>query len=459
MIITVKEILEATGGTLLCGDADAQIKHIQLDSRTMEGDDLFVPIIGEKTDGHKYIDGAFALGAVATLTCEHDAANDTAHAFIRVDDTVEALQKIGSYLRDRFDIPFVGITGSVGKTTTREMIACALSAGMKCTATKGNSNSQVGVPVTLSLLDETADIAVMELGMSEPGEMHKIASIAKVNTAVITNIGVSHIENLGSQRAIMDEKLHITDFFDGDGTLIINGDDPLLLSKLDEYKCKVITYGFDPHNDYCAEKISRDGNETSFVMHSVLADVPVRLRIPGDHIVMNSLAAFAVCDHFGVDFNAAAKALSDFVNIDRRLQIQELDGFTLIDDSYNASPDSVRAALKVLASTKTQGKHYAVLADMLELGPDSPRFHSELGTFAAELSIDKLFAIGELSRNTAEAAARKGLESESFLANEDAFAALKAQLRPGDVVLLKGSNGMHLNEIAQGLKEIKLEVR
>ena len=247
--ITVKELLEATGGNLLHGQEDQHVKHISLDSRKMEGDDLFVPIVGERVDAHRFFCQAIASGAAVVFTSEHHCGEDVKAcvrqqcgenreqerkalqaAWIEVSDTKKALQDLGSFCRKRLSLPLVGITGSVGKTTTREMIAEALSAGFKVYKTPGNSNSQVGVPITIAEIPQSAEIGVIELGMSEPGEMERIARVARVDCAVMTNIGIAHIEQLGSQECILEEKLHIQEGMPPEGILFLNGDDPLLAS-------------------------------------------------------------------------------------------------------------------------------------------------------------------------------------------------------------------------------------
>ncbi len=222
--IRIRDIVEAVNGRLLCGDMETSLRHISIDSRTMKGDDLFVPLIGEKRMP-TVLSQAFENGAAASLTSEHDTCPEgITGALIRVEDTKKALQDIGRYIRSRLSLPLVGITGSVGKTTTREMIAAALSAGYRTFKTPANHNSQVGVPITISDISEADEIGVLELGMSEPGEMEVIADIARVDTAVITNIGVTHIENLGSRENILKEKLRIQDGMKKGGTLFLNGD-------------------------------------------------------------------------------------------------------------------------------------------------------------------------------------------------------------------------------------------
>ena len=471
--VTVADLLAATGGTLLGGEAQTALEHISLDSRTMEGNDLFIPVIGEKTDGHRYIAGAFAAGAAASLTSRHDkvpeelaafvqpASGEPPRALIRVDDTVQALQAFGLFLRSRLSMPVVGVTGSVGKTSTREMIACALSGGLSVTQTTGNSNGQLGVPVTLGRLDETADIAVMEMGMSEPGEMARIAAIARPDVAVMINIGVSHIENLGSREAIFREKLHITDGFTEDNTLIVNGDDDWLSTLKGRTRCRLVTYGLGPDNDLRAEDIRSDGQTTAFtlVLRGGTVKKTVRLSVPGEHNVMNALAAVAVSQTAGVDTDAAIAALAGFHGFKRRLQWLDGRDVRILDDSYNASPESTKAAAKVLAETACAGRRVMIFADMLELGETAPRFHREVCDCAAALGLDLLITIGRLAGEGAGASEelrRRNTAYAGFADNAAAKAALPGLLRKGDTVLVKGSNGMHLEEIVRFLQETAL---
>lgn len=457
--ICVKDILKATGGKLLCGSENTIVSKMAVDSRKIESGDLYVPIIGEKTDGHLYIDSAFKNGAAAALTGRDMTPRADGKALVRVDDTMEALRNIGHYLRGGMKMAFVGITGSVGKTTTREMTVCALSAVKSVTSTSGNSNSQIGVPLTLSMLDPHADIAVMEFGVSEPGEMSKIASIGRPDIALITNIGVSHIENLGSREGILGEKLHITDGFDEHGTLFVNGDDPLLRNLKGSLPFNVFTYGLSEGCDITASDISAGGAQSSFSVSfpgdMSLAPVRVRLSVPGKHMILNALAALSVCALSGLDLKLCAKKLETFSGFERRLQIKELDGFTLIDDSYNASPDSAKAALDVLGGTGCGGRKIAVLADMLELGENAPLYHRQVGEHAAKVRPDIVITIGELSRNIAEATKAAGIETYICEDNAGATEALRGLIRRGDTVLLKGSNGMKLNEIAKAAEGFK----
>ena len=450
--VKIQDIVAAVDGRLLCGDPEMEIRNIAIDSRTMKGADIFVPIIGAKVDAHRFIPGAFAAGACATFTSEHDEMEDS-HPWIRVEDTVKALQDLGKWYRNRITMPIVAITGSVGKTTTREMIVAALSAGKKVTSTAGNSNGQLGVPLTICDLDLDAEIAVLEMGMSEPGEMPKIAAIARPDLGVVTNIGVSHIENLGSRENICREKMHMTDYFGPENLMILNGDDDLLPAYKDNGRFATVFYGQGSENAYRAENVRVEGGLTRFTAVTPRETLEMTLAIPGLHNVMNALAALAAADACGVDRKAAAEALAGFQGFARRLQILKKGDYTYVDDTYNASPDSMKAALQVLSTTETAGKRIAVLADMLELGPDSPKFHYEVGVYGTTQKVDHVFLIGELAANIGRAYDEKQIPVTYCADNQDAIARVDAYRSAGDVILLKGSNGMHLGEVLKGLSE------
>lgn len=447
--MTVMDVVQATGGRLLCGEESLPLGHISIDSREVKAGDLFVPLIGEHSDAHRFLDQVLARGAGAVLTSEHDRMEDS-HAWIRVEDTKKALQAVGAYYRNRLKLPLVGITGSVGKTTTREMVAAALSAGLKTFKTPGNYNSQVGVPITMSEIREDHQIAVIELGMSEPGEMTVIAGIARVDMAVITNIGVTHIGQLGSQENIYREKMAIQDGMKPGGTLILNGDDPWLQKSRAKEGCRTVYYGTGPECDYRAEEIRLQDGCASFTAVCPGRRVPVTLRVMGGHQVGNALAALAVADLNGVDVEQAARALERFEGYRGRQQIHMQDGVMIIDDTYNASPASMKAAIDILASLEKAERRIAVLADMKELGEDEVRYHREVGEHLARSRVDLLVTYGELAEELAAGAMarRPDLPAVHFQDREQLEQYLFEQLRPGDAVLLKGSNSMKLGETA-----------
>ena len=474
--ITVKELLEATGGNLLLGQEDQHAGHISLDSRKMEGDDLFVPIVGERVDAHGFLCQAIASGAAAVFTSEHHRWEDVkasvrqqcggnreqekkalGAAWIEVPDTKKALQDLGSFCRKRLTLPLVGITGSVGKTTTREMIAEALSAGFLVYKTPGNSNSQVGVPITIAEIPQSAEIGVIELGMSEPGEMERISRVARVDCAVITNIGVAHIEQLGSQEHILEEKLHIQDGMPAEGILFLNGDDPLLASVVPKEGRKRVLYGLGRDCDYRAEDLHLEEGYPVFTAVHGDRSVRVRLQVMGSHMVSNAMAALAVADTYGLSMEKAALALGQFKGYKGRQQIFQWGGVTVIDDSYNASPVSMKAGLEVLASVKGEGRRIAVLADMKELGLEAVRFHEEIGAYIGEHPLDMVLLLGELascigSGMDAARAVTPHIEMDRLAQVEEW---LDEHIKEGDCILFKGSNSMKLSEAVRHLKEAR----
>ncbi len=454
MRMTVGELVDASGGRLLCGSPEAEISSVCTDSREVRPGALFVPIKGEKTDAHRYIEQTLAAGAAAVLTEEHDVSAGPG-AWIRVEDTRAALQKIASAYRGRFTIPVVGITGSVGKTTTKEMVALALSAGLNVMKTEGNFNSQIGLPLTLFRLEPEHQAAVIEMGMSDFGEMARLSETARPTCAVMTNIGISHIEQLKTQENIRAEKLHIIDRFDPDSVLFLNGDDPLLADLKGKLPCRTVFYGTQPWCDYRAGDVSADAGGTRFTLLRGGDSLELFLPVPGMHNVLNALAAVAVADFLGVGKERASAALANYCPPAMRQQVLTVNGITMIDDSYNASPDSMRSSIDVLQSLKGSGKSVAVLADMLELGELSEQAHFDVGVYAAKAGVNEIVTIGKRAAKIAEGAVSAGLAAgcKSFLENGEAAAYLQSRLKAGDAVLVKGSRGMHTDEIVKALSE------
>ena len=448
--MTVREILLATDGRLLCGSEDTVLEHISIDSRTMKGNDLFVPIIGEKVDAHRFINQALEAGAAAALTSQHDSM-ESEKPWIRVEDTKKALQALGSFYRERLSLPLVGITGSVGKTTTREMVACALSAGYRVFKTPGNHNSQVGVPITISDISKEDEIGVIELGMSEPGELTVIARIARIQMAVITNIGVTHIEQLGSRENIYREKLTIQDGLCQGGILFLNGDDDLLKNTRAKEGCRTLYYGTGENCDYRAEDVHLEEGFPAFTAVFGQERVPVRLAVMGTHNVLNAMAALAVASQSRIPMEEAARCLSEFTGFKNRQQIYHTGTLTVIDDTYNASPVSMKAGLEVLNSISKAKRRIAVLADMKELGEDAPLFHYEIGEYIAEHPVDQVVVLGELAKEIARAVREKapGIGVKEFMEQGPLTFYLKEELKDGDCVLFKGSNTMRLGQVAE----------
>lgn len=457
--LCISEILSATDGILISGDEKSIVESVSINSKKVKKGALFVPIIGERINGHSFIEEAFAAGAVATLTSENVKINPN-RVYIKVDDTKKALQKLAGYYRQKFDIPVVGVTGSVGKTSTKEMIFNVLSEKFKVHKTEANLNGQIGLPLTLFGIEPWHDVAVVEMGISEFNEMENLAEIAKPNFAVISNIGVTHIENLQSKENIFLEKLKITKYLKKSDFLFINGDDEILskMSK-DDYKFKIISFGIKNRCNFIAKDIIYKEKETIF---KVLAgELCQEFKIPtiGKHNVYNALIAIALGFFMNLDTKQIQNGLLKFKNLSMRQSIYYLrDNITLIDDSYNANPDSMRSALQVLTQVAKNKRKIAVLADMLELGDLSEKSHFDIGTFVAKLKIDVLITVGDLSRHISKGtySLNKDITNYLFKNNKEAIDCLKNLIRQGDCILVKGSRGMHMDEIS---KEIMLSFK
>lgn len=450
--MTIREILEATGGKLLCGDADKKITDFSIDSRTGTPDSIFVPIIGQRVDAHRFIESALEKNG-ATFTSEHDGASGE-KPWIRVADTVEAMQKVGTFYRNRMDLPVVAVTGSVGKTTTREMIARVLGSQKKVFETKGNQNSQIGVPLTLAHLSASDEVAVLEIGMSERGQIEHLTKMIRPNIAVVTLIGVSHIAQLKSQENICREKMDIVKGLPEDGLVFLNGDDPFLSRYRGQLPFATFFYGTGKDCDYRADGIRVADGKTRFTFHYDGQSMDVVLGTMGTHNVRNALAGLGIAHQMGLDMRTAAEALSDFSG--QRLRLVRLSACTLIDDTYNASPDSMVASAGVLASMEdVKGRRIAALADMLELGENERQYHRQTGEAIGKLPIDEIAAYGPLAKELLAGAKESAPEMETHWFETPG--ALKEYLlkrvEPEDVLLLKGSNAMGLSEIVSAFRE------
>lgn len=450
--LTVKQIAEIVGGTLLCGDPGMMVDNVQYDSRAVKEGSLFVPIVGEKVDGHQFIPQCLEKGA-AVFT-KYTQPEGTERPCIQVEDTLAALQKLAAWVRQQFPaLHFVGVTGSVGKTSTKEMIAAALSGGFNVMKTQGNKNSQIGMPCTMFDIAEENEVAVIEMGMSEFGEMDKLCDVARPNMAVMTNIGKAHIENLGSQQNILSEKFRITKHFTDKDILFLNGDDALLCTLYGKQPFATVSFGLGEQCDYHAANIQTEGFQTRFTCRNKKGSAEFLIPALGEHSVKNALAAIAVGHTLGLRDEQIQSGLLTYKNAPMRQQIHQLSRFTLIDDSYNASPEATKVSLNVLKSI-AKGKTIAVLADMLELGEQAAAEHYGVGRHLAEIGVDVLLTVGTLSKNTAEGAGENGCPLvESFENNTQAYQRLTELTEDGCTILVKGSRGMHTEEIVKQLLE------
>lgn len=451
---TIKDIVKACGGRLLSGDENKVIRNFSIDSRSGDEDSIFVPIIGERVDAHRFIEGALAING-ATFTSEHDKPLEGPAGqkpWVRVDDTVDAMQKVGTWYRNRMNLPVVAVTGSVGKTTTREMISTVLASQKRVFQTRGNQNSQIGVPLTLSQISSQDELAVLEIGMSERGQIEKLTTMIRPNIAVVTLIGVSHIAQLKTQENICLEKMDIVKGLQEDGQVFLNGDDHFLAPYKGKLTYPVWLYGLGDHCDYRAENIRVKKGKTYFDFLYEDKRLPVELASLGEHNVRNALAGLGIAHRMGLDLNKAALALKDFSG--QRLKILYTDRCTLIDDTYNASPDSMKASAKILSDMEdVKGRRVAGLADMLELGDKEKEYHYQVGSYLVGLRLDEVVLYGDLAREIGKGIKdhNKTMAVRWFEDRESMKDYLMESICPEDVLLLKGSNGMKLSEIVSAL--------
>lgn len=453
--ITVREIVEAVDGTLLSGNPDTLIKYICIDSREAHEDSLFVPIIGEKVDAHKFIAQVFAQGAAAVFMA-HGEVTDKERVHIRVKDTVKALGDLAAAYRKKFQIPIVGITGSVGKTSTKEMISAALETGYDVMKTAGNQNSQIGVPLTLFRMEKQHQLAVVEMGISEFNEMDNLVRFVEPEVAAVTNIGEAHIAQFGKMEYTMREKLKIAANFTEKNRIFLNGDDPLLKSAVGTLKCPVTTYGLNESCDYRAENLHIKDGKNCFTMIYPGGKENIVICQLGIHNVLNALVAMAVANHFGISPEISKKGLENYAGVAMRQQMNHLEhGIKVIDDTYNASPASVKSGLDVLTQLDNPGRKIAVLADILELGDGSEQIHYDLGQETAKFDIQIVVTVGQEMKALARAIidSGAGILVCSFEKNSDASAWLIQNICAGDAVLVKGSRGMHEEEVVKALRE------
>ncbi len=449
------EIIEAVEGRLLRGDPRQEVSGFAIDSRQAQSGDFFIPFTGEKTDGHLYIARAGETGAVGAfhqLDSEPDPLIPDDFLLIGVPDTLTALQKLAASYRNRFDLPVIGVTGSSGKTTTKDFVAGVLSAKYRVLKTTGNLNNEIGLPLTILNLDSEHEVAVLEMGMSASGEITTLCEIAGPSIGLITNIGEAHIELLGSIEEIAKAKGELLDYLGSGGVAVLNGDDPRLLNLGERFPGKAFYYGFN-QGDIKGLQLSLRGEKGFF-----RARFPDKLEgwfetpLPGRESAGNALAALTVGYILGLNLSQMQQGLaSSRVTAGRLEVIHRKDGVGIVDDSYNANPDSARAALKTLADLGGE-KTVAVMGDMLELGPLAEKAHLSIGHYAAQCKISCLVTVGDLARKMAEGARNSGLEAYSCSTHGEALGIIE-ELNPekGWYILVKGSRGMKMEQIVRAL--------
>lgn len=449
--LSIRQIAYAVGvdidleGSNLDKSSDVYACDISIDSRKVKDNDLFVAIKGESFDGHEYIRKAYDSGA--TIFISEKAVEDVPNIII-VPDTRKALLDLARYYRRLFSTFIIGVTGSVGKTSTKEMINAVLEFKNCTLKTQGNHNNEIGLPLTIMKLDHSHVYGVIEMGMSGFGEISALSKVAQPNVAVITNIGVSHIEILGSRENILKAKLEILDGMSTDAPIILNTDDDMLRAATCYIERPVVTIGIDSDADITASNIESSNWQTKFMINYYGKTIQAVIPVMGKHNVYNALVAFAVGLMADIDPVNIVKAYMLYQNASMRQEILCKNGITIIKDCYNASPDSMMASLSVLNDFQTTGRRFAVLGDMLELGEVSDDSHFEIGKYIGSSKIDYLVCYGDMARHIKRGAVVVGMKNVSFFEDAQEIARyLKSQLAQGDVVLYKASRGVKLEEV------------
>ena len=456
--LTIKKIIEITDGKLINGDESQIIDGFSKDTRTIKKGDLYIGIKGEKLDGNTYYKDAFEKGAIACLLDNDKLDKNELNKFkniILVKNSIKAIQEIAKYKRNLYNIPVIAVTGSVGKTSTKDMIASILKQKYNVLKTEGNNNNHIGLPLTLLKLKEHNAI-VVEMGMNHLGEIRILTNIAKPNICVITNIGTSHIGNLGSRENILKAKLEILEGIQEGGTLIINNDNDLLHEwhKNNEKDYDIKTYGIKNESTYMAEDIKLEEEKSNFDILIEGKKYNITVPVPGEPFIYNSLCGIAIGKLLNINMNNILDGIKNLELTKKRMEILKTkEGIKIINDTYNASLDSVKPAIEQLKIINGN-KKIAVLGNMLELGEYSKELHEKVGEELVKNKIDILITVGDLAKYIAEKSSNLGMKTDcifSFENLQQAIKKIKDIKKEGDVILLKASNSMHFNEIAEEL--------
>jgi UDP-N-acetylmuramoyl-tripeptide--D-alanyl-D-alanine ligase len=448
--LSIFHVAEFAGATVSSGDGNVFIDRISTDSRTLKRGELFVALHGENFDGHNFVESAAKAGAAgAIVDCNWKGKIPETFELIRVEDTLQAYQKLAANYRKSLSLKVVAITGSNGKTSTKDFAASVLARQFRVTKTEGNFNNHIGLPRTILEATSEDEVAVWEIGMNHPGEVAVLAKLAAPDVAVITNIGLAHIEFMGSREAIAAEKGALVETVGAQGTVILNADDPFTKSISTRARARVILAG-TAAGTIRASEISQSGSGTDFTILEGAHRCRAQLPVPGLHMVQNAMLAVAVGRVFGLSLEDCAGGLIAAPLTKARLQMKEIRGVQFIDDSYNANPDSMKAALRTLVELDADGKRIAVLGEMRELGDELERGHREVGETAAALKVDHLITIGNVASVIAAAAKCAGLaKSVAVGSTSEAAEVLSEIAAPGDLVLIKGSRAARTEEVIE----------
>jgi UDP-N-acetylmuramoyl-tripeptide--D-alanyl-D-alanine ligase len=467
VILSVEEVIQATGGRLLQGEKNALFEGVSTDSRTIRAGDLFIALKGDRFDGHLFALEALKKEAGGIVVEEESAGGFRWNGFrpkavIVVKDTLRALGDLARERRRKHRIPVLAVTGSNGKTTTKEMISACLETTLPILKTQGNLNNLIGLPLTLLKLTGSEKAVVLEMGMNVPGEIRRLTEIAEPDVGLITNIQQAHLEGMGSLDKLQEEKGELFKKMRSDGTILVNRDDPRVVRLAREFPGDKMTFGVNGAADVMARDVQlRGAVGTSFTLVLGGEETVITLPVLGRHFVPHALSAVAAAKVLGIDPGKIRVALERFHPYSMRMEIFSLEGgATLINDAYNANPASMEAAMETLAESKGKGRAVAVLGDMLELGEFEEEAHRRLGEKIGALSIDFVLCLGEKASLVVESAIRKGMRPERAKVLEshaEAVSFLNRIIQKGDWILVKGSRRMAMERVAEGLKHILKE--
>lgn len=453
--MTLANIAQAVNGELILPsnytlDPAQTIAGVVSDNREVEKDYLFVPFVGEKVDAHRFIPDAFDRGALAVLS--ERTLDAAAGPYILVKDTPTALKKLAGFYRRQLEIPIIGIIGSVGKTSTKEMVASVLSTKFNVLKTTGNLNNEIGLPLTLCRIRDEHEVAVVEMGISEFGEMHRLGEVAEPDMVVMTNIGECHLENLKTRDGILQAKTEVFDHMKSGAKVILNGDDDKLVT-VKSATLKTIFYGRNNQEVNATNVVAKTVADTAACIHTNSGSFDVVIHLPGEHNVMNGLAATAVGIELGLTLDEIKAGLEKATTIPGRNNVIKVGGIIIIDDCYNANPVSMKNGIEILS--KAEGRKIAVLGDMGELGDDEKAMHYGIGAALHNNNITMTFVLGELSKEII-----RGLQdldsnciAKAFADADELIEELAGLLEPGDSVLIKASHFMNFSYIVDRLKE------
>ena len=448
--LTISQLAKLAGASDFSGDTSVRVNKVSTDSRTLKPSELFVALRGQNFDGHNFVESVANTGAAGAIVDSNWSGKVREDfALIRAKDTLKAYQELAANYRRSLTLSVVAITGSNGKTSTKDFTAAVLARRFRVTKTEGNFNNHVGLPRTMLEATSQDEVAVWEIGMNHPGEVAVLAKLAAPDDAIITNVGVAHIKFMGSRWAIAIEKGALAQAVSPEGTVILNADDPFSKSIAARTSAKVVLAG-TTEGTVRASEITQSANGTDFTILEGAHRCRAQLPVPGLHMVQNALLGVAAGRIFGLSLEDCAAGLATAPLTKARLQIKEIHGVQFIDDSYNANPDSVEAALRTLVELDADGKRIAVLGEMRELGDESERRHLEVGETAAALRVDYLIAIGKVAAAIARAAERAGLgNSRAVNSTTEAAEILVEITEPGDLVLIKGSRAARTHRLGQ----------